>query len=124
LCSGVNAAFSFRKLVVQAVKQQQASQVSSLEVQLEAAQARAARVEAAQEHAVQQQFADDCLKVRRDYTGSAMPHCPIKDSVLMQKIAAAHSLKGAANRPNKLHLWCPVGLCFVTLMLQVFNNLW
>ncbi|KAL0045313.1 hypothetical protein WJX82_003484 [Trebouxia sp. C0006] len=47
---------------LKAVRQQQASQVSSLEVQLEAAQSRAARVEAAQEHAVQQQFADDCLK--------------------------------------------------------------
>ncbi|KAL0039614.1 hypothetical protein WJX77_003410 [Trebouxia sp. C0004] len=47
---------------LEAVRQQQASQVSSLEVQLEAAQSRAARAEAAQEHVVQQQFADDCLK--------------------------------------------------------------
>ena len=87
--------------------------MSSLEVQLEAAQSRAARVEAAQEHAVQQQFADDCLKVRRVHTGSAMPNCPETDSVLvsvlMQKNAAAHSLKSTANRPSKLHLCRPVG---------------
>lgn len=51
-------------LVVQAVRQQQASQISTLEVQLEAAQLCVARAEAAHEHAVQQQFADDCLKVR------------------------------------------------------------
>jgi hypothetical protein len=83
--------------------------VSSLEVQLEAAQSRAARVEAAQEHAVQQQFADDCLKVRRVHKGSAMPNCPDTDSVLMQKNAAAHSLKSTANRPSKLRLCRPVG---------------
>ena len=83
--------------------------MSSLEVQLEAAKSHAARTEAAEEHAVQQQFADDCLKVRRGHKGSAMPHCPVTDSVLMQKIAAARSLKGAANRPSKLHLYCPAG---------------
>ncbi len=68
--------------MVQAVRQQQASQVSSLEVQLEAAQSRAARAEAAQEHAVQQHFADDCLKVKRDH--NAMAHCPDTNSVHRQ----------------------------------------
>ncbi|KAL0034048.1 hypothetical protein WJX79_005196 [Trebouxia sp. C0005] len=52
---------------LKAVRQQQASQISTLEVQLEAAQLCAARAEAAHEHAVQQQFADDCLKESEGY---------------------------------------------------------
>ncbi|KAA6423935.1 MAG: hypothetical protein FRX49_05894 [Trebouxia sp. A1-2] len=52
---------------LKAVRQQQASQISTLEVQLEAAQLCVARAEAAHEHAVQQQFADDCLKESEGY---------------------------------------------------------
>lgn len=54
----VNAAF------IQVLRQQHASQVTSLELRLKAAESHAASAEAAEVHAVQQQFADDCLQVR------------------------------------------------------------
>ena len=50
--------------------------------------------------------------------------CPETDFVLMQKVAAAHSLKSAANRPSKIVLVCPVGLCFVNMLLQALNGPW
>ena len=48
---------------MQVLRQQHASNLASLERQLQAAQTHAVQVEAAQVHAMQQQFADDCLKV-------------------------------------------------------------
>ena len=47
---------------MQALRQQHATQLSSMGQRVTAAEGRAAQLEAAQVHAVQQQFADDCLK--------------------------------------------------------------
>ncbi len=66
---------------MQALREHQASKVSSLEQQLKDAQAHAARVEAAQVHAVQEQFADDCLKVN---ASAARLSCCCSDVKCMQ----------------------------------------